>query len=226
MKPSNLEPNPRLVDLLGAIAETKNELKTTPAAKHIDFITYLSVGTKPHQAFTDRIKKHAPIERHFVRRDRPSHHVVYDHVPVDGVIVPDLLNGDCLNEGFALGLYVTNKVIGRATSDELTPYVDRTMTVDTTNPEVYAAYLNKLGSDTYSRHLSTQSYSAQLSDNPLRPFVRDYMDEAYGTYDTIGKHYPFMIGVGLARAAYNSWSRDTDSTLSGIAMASNKRTPE
>ncbi len=224
MKPSNLEPNPRIVDLLDAIRETKDELTMTSTDKHLDLITYLSEGTLPHKTFSTRIATHAPIEHHFVRHDRPRY-VAYERVPVEGALVPDIFKGNYLSEGFALGLYVTNKVIGRATSTELAPHVDHLMAADTTDPEEYAAYLTKLGSDTYSHHLSTQSYSASLSDNPLRPFVRDYMEHAYAGHDA-AKQYPFLIGVGLARAAYNSWSSDVDSTLHGIAIASNERTPE
>lgn len=192
----------RFIDLHTAINEVRIELQQGPPVEHMDLVEYVTHQSPSYCAFATKLRTYTTTDTHSS---------------------PDLFQGQHLHRGAAFGIYITQKVLGWSAEEELARQIEQLLTVDTNEPQVYADYLTGIGAGTYTRSLSSHSFSASLTGNPLRQFTDYYANELYGAYNL--QQQPFKVGVGLARSAYNEFSRSIDTTLSGITSATESARP-
>ena len=204
----------RHVDLTRAIIDVEKELASTPPHDHIQLIPYAIRSERAQTAFLRGIQQHIPS-------CTVHESLQIEHASVDHSSLPSLFQGNHLLQGFTLGLYVTQQAIGKKSSVELAKHVERVMDHEARTPRAYAKYLTSVGDDTYIYHLSSDSQVTEYSENQLHQFVDRYTHELYGTHD-FHRQIPFKVGVGIARTAFNLYSRDIDIELSGIEAASHE----
>lgn len=191
---------PRLIDITRAIADVQAELKSTPYTTHIQMIPYAIRDDSAQAAFV------RGIEQHMSDSDDTQ---------------PCLLQGDHLQRGFTLGLYVTQQALGKGSISDMAKHVQDVMEHNSYTLHDYASYLGHIGNDTYAHRLSsdTQARSLSPSADPLHPFVHRYANELYGAHGFL-QQISFKTGVGIARAAFNLYSRNLDIEIQGIEAAS------